>query len=204
MKDTKRLLNLIPMENMTLFTEFFILRLVINTCTMVILVRLIHNVNYHRKEFNFTFFLFNFIVFLLAYMLEKTHAFTSLGSAFGLLAAFSLLRFRTDPLSIKDVTYLFIIMTVGLINSVMKGSYVEIVGLNVLIVAVVFVVDGNKLHRNQFIKVIEYPSLDHIRPEDHPKLLQELRQRTGLDITKFTIEQVDFVRSRVTLKVYHY
>ncbi len=192
------------MDNSELFTSYLLLRLLINTVTMVVIVKLIHNAIYHRKEFNFTFYLFNFIVFLLAYMLEKTRAFNSIGSAFGLLAAFSLLRFRTDTISIKDMTYLFIIMTVGLINSIMKGSYLEIIGLNALIVAAVFLVDGNRLHRNQMIKVIEYPTLENIKPVDHPKLLEDLRRRTGLDIQKFSVEEIDFARNRARLKIYYY
>ena len=76
------------------------------------------------------FSLFVLMVFILAFMLERTRAFTSIGSAFGLLAAFSLLRFRTRTITAKDMTYLFIIMTIGLINSVMKGSVIEIAILN--------------------------------------------------------------------------
>jgi Domain of unknown function (DUF4956) len=187
-----------------LFTEYFLVRLIINMVSMAVLVRGIYYHTYHKKDSFFTFFLLNFIVFLLSYMLEKTGAFNSLSSAFGLLAAFSLLRFRTETISLKDMTYLFIIMTFGLINAVMKSSHLELIGLNGLIVTAVFLVDGNVLMRNQKTKIIEYPSLDNIKPEQYEQLMSELREKTGLDIRKIVIESIDFVKSRVTLKVFYY
>lgn len=192
------------MQNNQVFTEYFLLRLLINTVTMIVLIRFVYYTIYVKRDFYFTFFLLNFIVFLLAYMLEKTKAFASLGSAFGLLAAFSLLRFRTETITTKDMTYLFIIMTIGLINSVMKGSYIEIIGLNAIIIVAVLIVDGNMLIRNQKTKTIEYNSLEHIQPDQHNVLLEDLRKRTGLDIQKISIEEIDFGRNRVIIRIYFY
>lgn len=191
------------MEPNQLFTEYFLLRLLINTVTMVVLIRYVYYAIYLKRDFYFTFFLLNFIVFLLAYMLEKTKAFNSIGSAFGLLAAFSLLRFRTETISTKDMTYLFIIMTIGLINSIMKGTYVEIVGLNALIIGAVFLVDSNLLIRNQKTKTIEYNSLKNIQPTLHPLLIDELRVITGLDIKKISIEHIDFSKEKVLIRIYY-
>src|SRR6478609_2190689 len=131
-----------------LFTEYFAFRLAIDCISMVLLVRIIYYNVYKKRDLFAPFFLLNFIIFLLAYMLKVTGGFDSIGSAFGLLAAFSLLRFRTDTLSMKDMTYLFIIMTFGLINSVMKGTFIEIIILNVIIIVAVYVVVGNRLMRN--------------------------------------------------------
>jgi Domain of unknown function (DUF4956) len=172
--------------------------------SMIILIRGVYYTTYQKKDSFFTFFLLNFIVFLLAYMLEKTGGFGSIGSAFGLLAAFSLLRFRTETISMKDMTYLFIIMTFGLINSVMKGTYIEIVALNVMIIVAVYVVDGNRLMRNQKMKTIEYPSLDNIKPGEQTKLIADLRERTGLNIQKITIEHIDFGKEKVQINIYYY
>lgn len=192
------------MENNQLFTEYFLLRLVINTVTMIILIRFVYYTIYLKRDFYFTFFLLNFIIFLLAYMLEKTKAFNSIGSAFGLLAAFSLLRFRTETITAKDMTYLFIIMTIGLINSIMKGTYLEIIGLNAIIIISVFIVDGNRLMRNQKTKTIEYDSLENIRPPQHPALIEDLRARTGLNIQKISIEHIEFGKNKVIIKIYYY
>jgi hypothetical protein len=192
------------MQTNQLFTEYFLLRLLINTVTMIILIRFVYYKIYMKKDFYFTFFLLNFIIFLLAYMLEKTKAFNSMGSAFGLLAAFSLLRFRTETITIKDMTYLFIIMTIGLINSIMKGSYIEIVGLNSMIIATVFIIDGDRLMRNEKTKTIEYNNLDNIRPDRESVLIDELQRITGLQIKKVDIEHIDYGKSRVVIKVYYY
>jgi len=192
------------MENTGIFSSYFAIRLLINMVAMIVLIRIIYFSTYQKRDSFFTFFLLNFIVFLLAYMLEKTSGFTSMGSAFGLLAAFSLLRFRTDTISMKDMTYLFIIMALGLLNSAMKGSHLEIVALNVMIIGAVFIVDGNRLMRNQKSKSIEYPSIENIHPEKHPILIEDLRQRTGLDIRKISIEEIDFNKSRVIVRIYYY
>ena len=171
---------------------------------MVVLIRVVYYNIYEKRDYYFTFFLLNFIIFLLAYMLEKTKAFNSMGSAFGLLAAFSLLRFRTETITTKDMTYLFIIMTIGLINSIMKGSYVEIIALNLLIIVVVFVIDGNRIIKNEKTKLVEYNSLDNIQPENHHLLIADLKQKTGLDIKKILIEEIDFTKSRLMIRVYFY
>ena len=187
-----------------LFTEYFLIHLLINSVSMIILVRFVYYPTYQKRDSFFTFFLLNFIVFLLAYMLEKTGAFSGFTSAFGLMAAFSLLRFRTETLTIKDMTYLFIIMTFGLMNAVMKAAYWELVTLNAMIVTAVYIVDGNKLMRNQKTKTIEYPSLEHIKPEQQAQLIGELRERTGLDIRKIHIENIDFAKSKIVIKIYYY
>jgi hypothetical protein len=192
------------MDGHTLFTEYFMIRLVINTAFMVTLIRFIYYPTYHKRDLFFTFFMLNFIVFLLAFMLEKAKAFNSLGSAFGLLAAFSLLRFRTETMTTKDMTYLFIIMAIGLINSIMRGSYLEIIATNFMIVGGVFVIDGNRLLPIQKSKTIEYDSLEKIRPEDNAKLIEDLRSRTGLDIRKTHIEGIDFAKNRAVIRIYYY
>lgn len=192
------------MDKSQLFTTYFLVRLLINTISMIILIRFVYYTTYQKKDSFFTFFLLNFIVFLLAYMLEKTGGFGSIGSAFGLLAAFSLLRFRTETISMKDMTYLFIIMTFGLINSVMKGTYAEIVTLNGMIIVAVYVVDGNRLMRNQRSKTVEYPSIENIRPDKQAQLITDLRERTGLDIQKISIEHIDFGKGKAFIKIYYY
>ena len=192
------------MENLQIFTEYFLIRILINTVAMILLIRVVYYNVYEKRDYYFTFFLLNFIIFLLAYMLEKTKAFSSMGSAFGLLAAFSLLRFRTETITTKDMTYLFIIMTIGLINSIMKGTYAEIIALNLLIIAVVFVIDGNRIIKNEKSKLVEYNSLDNKQPENHHLLIADLRKRTGLDIKKILIEEIDFTKSRLMIRVYYH
>jgi hypothetical protein len=95
-------------------------------------------------------------------------------------------------------------MAIGLINSVMKGTYFEIIGLNVLIIGVVYIVDGNTLMRTEQHKTIEYFSLQKIRPDQEGELIADLRERTGLNIQKITIEHIDFAREKATIRIYYY
>lgn len=192
------------MDKSQIFTAYFLFRLLINTVSMVILVRFVYYKTHQKRDSFFTFFTLNFIVFLLAYMLEKTGGFGSIGSAFGLVAAFSLLRFRTETITMKDMTYLFITMTFGLINSVLKGTYIEILALNSMIIVVVYLVDGSRLMRNHQSRTVEYNSLENIRPDRQDQLVADLRERTGLNIQKIEIEHVDFGKQRAVIKIYFY
>lgn len=187
-----------------MFNTYFLIRLIINVATMVILIRFIYVPAYNKRDNYLPFFMLNFLVFLLAYMFGIAKAFDSMSSAFGLLAAFSLLRFRTESITTKDMTYLFIVTSLGLINSVMKGSYVDILLLNVGIIGAVFVLDSNRVMRNQKIKTIEYDKIDNIKPQDRGKLVEEIKMKTGLDIQKIDIQHIDLTKSRVILKVYYY
>lgn len=192
------------MENSLIFTEYFLSRLLINMVSMIILIRFVYYNTYKTKDSFFTFFLLNFIVFILAYILEKTGGFAQIGSAFGILAAFTLLRFRTETITMKDMTYLFIIMTFGLINSIMKGTYIEIVTLNALIIIAVYVVDGNKFMRSHKYQTIDYPSIENIKPENREQLIAELKKCTGLDIHKITIEHIDIGKGKALIKIFYY
>jgi hypothetical protein len=191
------------MEKGTLFTEYLLIRLCINTATMVLLVRYIYYHIYNKRDFFFTFYLINFIVFLLAYMLNKSSAFVGMSAAFGLLAAFSLLRFRTESMSTKDMTYIFIVMTLGLINSSMDGQYFEIIGINLMILTAVYFVDGGRFMRNQKTKTLEYQGLENIHPEKQYLLIKDLKQRTGLNIQRISIEHIDLIKERIEIKIYY-
>ena len=102
------------------------------------------------------------------------------------------------------MTYLFVIMTFGLINSVMKGTYIEIVALNAMIIVAVYVVDGSPLMRTQRSKAIAYPSIENIRPDKQAHLITDLRERTGLDIKKISIEHIDFGNEKALIKIYYH
>ena len=187
-----------------IFTLAFLLQWLINTVAMVILIQKVYYPSNKKEEFNFTFFVLNFVVFLLSFIMVNTLAFSSLSGAFGIAAAFTLLRFRTEQISIKDMTYLFIVLAIGIINAVMRGRYFELVALNAMILAVTYFVDNNRFLRTQNVKVIEYDNLDNIQPAKMPNLIDDLRMRTGLDIKRADVNHVDFVRQRVEVKIYYY
>jgi hypothetical protein len=104
----------------------------------------------------------------------------------------------------KDTTYLFIVLTLGLINATMTGPYYELITLNVIIVGLSFALDKEWLSKSIQTREMELDSLEHIIPEKMQPLIESLRTRTGLDIQRIKIESVDLVKGRATIKVYHY
>jgi len=185
-----------------LLTLNFLSRLSIDILAMVVLVRFIYHPIYKKKDYWFTFFLFNLIIFLMIYMLNKVEL--SFGAAFGLFAVFSLLRYRTEIISPKDMTYLFVVIAVGLITAVGKGTYSEIAILNGLILAFVYALDGNLLVKNEMVQNIFYNNIENTKPSNRAALIEDLRQKTGLDIHKVDIEKIDLVKGHVTIKAYYY
>ncbi len=182
--------------------EKFFVRLLIDLVAVFCLIRLIYYPLYKNKEFFFTFFMFNIIIYLLTYVLNKVDM--STGAAFGLFAVFSLLRYRTEDITPKDMTYLFTVIAMGLIGSVMKGTYFEMALVECIIIGAVYALDSNLFLRKEIIKNIQYENIDMIKPEHHADLLEDLKKRTGLSIHKITIGKVDFLRDTAIIKIYYY
>jgi hypothetical protein len=126
----------------------------------------------------------------------------SMGSAFGLFAVFSVLRYRTEGLSSRDVTYLFLSIAIGLLTAVSKGTAADIALLNGIILAVVAVIDSNFLQKKQFSKKVVYDNLELIK--DLPKLREDLAAKTGLQIHKVEVLELDLIRDSAILTIYYY
>src|SRR5947207_37093 len=119
----------------------FFERLLIDIISVFILVRFVYFPLYRNRKYVFTFFVFNVIIFLITYLLNKVDL--SMGAAFGLFAVFSILRYRTENISAKDMTYLFIVIALGLISAVNKGTFVETSVINIIILIVAYILDAN-------------------------------------------------------------
>ena len=180
----------------------FFIRLAIDLISVFILIRFIYYPNYRTKEFFFTFFIFNLIVFLITYMMNKVEM--SMGAAFGLFAVFSIMRYRSEDISIKDLTYLFLSIAIGLITAVSKGGWDELSLINGIIIIVALLLETNLLMKRELGKSVSYENIEMIKPENHEKLLEDLRTRTGLNIHRFHIINVDFLRDMAIIRVYYY
>jgi hypothetical protein len=183
-------------------SDKFFLRLLIDILSMIVLVRLIYFRIYKKKDYLFTFFLFNTIIFIITYLLNKVDM--SLGAAFGLFAVFSMLRYRTEGITTKDMTYLFIVIAIGLICAVSKATYFELGIINAILIGFTYALDGNWLVRNEMVKNVLYENIEMIKPENNNELLKDLRNRTGLNIHRFTINRVDFLKDTALIKIYYY
>ncbi len=182
-------------------SETFIVSLLINLATVFIIIMFIYYPNYHNQEIIFTYFLFNIAIFLLTFLLNKIKI--SMGAAFGLFAVFSMLRYRTEGISMKDMTYLFIVIAVGLISAV-QLEYYELGIISGILIIATFLLDGNVLIKREYSKQIRYENIELIKPDQKEKLIEDLKNRTGLDIHRVSIVKIDFLRDMANITVYYY
>jgi hypothetical protein len=173
----------------------------IDITTMLLIFGLIYFPNYRNKEFMFTFFLFNIIIFIITFVLNKTNI--SMGAAFGLFAVFSMLRYRTEGISMKEMTYLLIAIALGLINAI-GLNLIPILVFNSIFVVFIFVLDHPIVFKQEFSKMVVYENIDLIRPENHELLMADLRKRTGFDIHRFSIMSFDFLKDATSITIYYY
>lgn len=149
----------------------------------------------------FTFFLFNIIIFIITFVLNKTNI--SMGAAFGLFAVFSMLRYRTEGISMKEMTYLLIAIALGLINAI-GLTLVPILVFNFIFVTFIFILDHPMVFKQEVSKTVLYENIDNIRPENHNLLMEDLRKRTGFDIHRFSISSFDFLKDSTSITIYYY
>ena len=180
----------------------FFIRLAVDLASVFVLIRFIYYPNYRTKEFFFTFFIFNLVIFLVTYMMNKVEM--SIGASFGLFAVFGIMRYRTEDVSTKDMTYLFLVIAMGLISAVTKGGWDELSLINAIIIVVTLLLETNLLMKKELGKVVSYENIEMIKPENHQKLLEDLRARTGLNVHRFSITKVDFLRDMASIRIYYY
>lgn len=179
----------------------FAYSILIDIVSMLIIFGLIYFPNYRNKEFMFTFFIFNIIIFIITFVLNKTSI--SMGAAFGLFAVFSMLRYRTEGISMKEMTYLLLAIALGLINAI-GLNLLPIFVFNLILVLFIFVLDHPMIFKQEQSKAISYENIEMIKPENHQLLLDDLRKRTGLNIHRFPISSIDFLKDATSIIVYYY
>lgn len=179
----------------------FFINLGINITTVLIIILLIYFPSYHKLDYIFTFIMFNIVIFVLTYVLNEVKI--SMGAAFGLFAVFSMLRYRTEGISMKDMTYLFMFIAVGLISAI-QLEYYELMILSAIIILATYIIDGNVIFRREYMKRVDYENIDLIVPERRDELMADLRKRTGLDIHRIVIRRINFLRDIAVIMVYYY
>jgi hypothetical protein len=184
-------------------------RLFLDFITVLVLLRFVYYPKYKHNDLFFTFFIFNIIIFLICFLLNRIEM--SLGAAFGLFAVFSMLRYRTEDLSIKDMTYLFLVIAIGLISAVTKlkstpdhFEFLFIALINFVLLLVTYVFETNVLFKREGVMVVNYEKLELILPGKEQELIQDLKTRTGIDVHRVKTGKIDFTKSQVQLKIYFY
>ncbi|MBP1664203.1 MAG: hypothetical protein H6Q19_1343 [Bacteroidetes bacterium] len=179
----------------------FFFSLLIDLAFLALIISLIYYPNYKRLDTVFTFVLFNVSIFLLTFLLN--HIKISMGAAFGLFAVFSMLRYRTAGISVKDMTYLFIFITMGLLSGIQLELY-ELVIIFCVLFVVLIVLDTRILLKRESTKVIYFEDVELLHTDRQSELIEVLKQRTGLNIHRITVEEISYLRDFGMITIYYY
>ncbi|MES2567795.1 MAG: DUF4956 domain-containing protein [Bacteroidota bacterium] len=202
----------VAIENVDAFTKIsskMLIRILVDLVTVFVLIRFIYFPIYKNKEFFFMFAIFNLIIFLVSFLLNKVDL--SMGAAFGLFAVFSMLRYRTDNISIKDMTYLFLCIAVGLVSAVtkIKGAsdfeeYMFLGVVNFTILLVTYVLESKMISRKEQTNTIVYENIELIQSNRQDELLADIRLRTGINVHRVSVQKINFLKDSAQLKIYFY
>jgi hypothetical protein len=185
------------------FTKL-IFRFLLNFGVMLILIRWLYYSTAKRKDYLFTFMMISSIIFLLCYLLNNVKL--ELGFALGLFAIFGIIRYRTDAMPIKEMTYLFVVIGISVINALAnkKSSIAEISLTNLIIVLIAIAYEKVFLLKHESAKIINYDKINLILPECYSEMIDDLKKRTGIkNITHVEVGKIDLLRDTCRLKIYY-
>ena len=171
---------------------------------LFIIVRVIYYRIKEEKDYVFTFFMFNILTFFICFLLRKVPM--EMGFALGLFAVFGILRYRTEAIPIRQMTYLFIVIGLSMINSLANKSisWLEILLANAIITIITYLIDRVWFSTIEQTKTILYEKIELIKPENEQELIEDLKQRTGLQIVAVKVDKVDFLRDTAQIKIYYH
>lgn len=187
------------MNDLLVFTIAFLL----NMTTAVVIVRWIYYPKHRSKKYVFTFLAFNLIIFFVVSMMTSVEM--SIGVGFGLFAIFSVLRYRTNPIPIREMTYLFIIAALPLMNgsAAIADHWAKLIIANLSVVLILFILENGWGFSFESSKTITYEKIKLIKPENRVQLVEDLEERTGLVINRLEIGKINFLRDTARIRVFY-
>ena len=190
-----------------LFSEdayILLLRLLVNMTFLTILIRYLYYPKTKRKDYLFTYYLIGTITFFLCFGLKKLDIDTGMG--LGLFAIFGIIRYRTDAIEIKEMTYLFLIIGVSVVNSLASNniSIAEMAIINVTVVLLTFGLENLWLVKHETRKTINYERIDLIVPEKYDIMKEDIEKRTGIAINRFEIGKIDFLTDTAQVRIFYF
>jgi len=198
--------DLLVPENIGMMSILDLLwRFALNMTVVMLLARWLYYSTTRRKDFLFTFIMVAATVFLLCYLLESVTL--QLGFALGLFAIFGILRYRTDTMPIKEMTYLFVIIGISVINSLSnsKTGIVAVLFTNIAVILITIGLEKIWLLRHESFRIVLYDKIKMIRPESYNDLIKDLQLRTGVSkIERIEIGKVDLLRDVCEIKIFYY
>lgn len=179
-------------------------RSIFNFLIVGYIVRYLYYPATKNKDYLFTYLLISVTVFFLCFLLENVKL--ELGFALGLFAIFGIIRYRTDPIPIKEMTYLFIIIGISVMNALVnkKISHAEVVFTNLVFIALTYGLEKIWLLKHESRKNITFEKIELIVPEKRQELLEDLKLRTGLNITRVEVKSIDFLRDTAQLRIFFF
>lgn len=181
----------------------FLVSFSFNFLIAIILVRFIYYPSTHNKRYVFTFLAFNTIIFFVLSFLTTIEI--GVGVGFGLFAIFTILRYRTDPIPVREMTYLFVTVALSVMNSASLNNdlWAQLIAANVATLIIMFILEKGWGFRYQQSKRIEYEKIELIRPDREMELMADLEMRTGLQIKRVSIGKLNFLKDTASLTVYY-
>jgi hypothetical protein len=189
--------NLIELESFSIMAIRFGFNLIATALVVFLYARISR-----RKEFYFSYFAISAAVFLLVLLLQNVKL--ELGFALGLFAIFGIIRYRTDAIPPKEMTYLFVIIAVSVINALSKGyiGYLELTLVNLLLVSTLWVLEKALMLRQEDSLLVIYENIENLHREKEEELLLDLEKRTGIKIKRYQIIKIDFLRDVAQITIY--
>lgn len=179
-------------------------RMGFNLLFLTIIIRYLYYSKTKRKDYLFTYYLIGMITFFLCFGLKKLDIDTGMG--LGLFAIFGIIRYRTDAIEIKEMTYLFLVIGISVVNALGMNniSVIEILTINVCTVILTFILERLWLMKHETRKTITYERIDLIVPEKYELMKADLEKRTGLNINRVEVGKIDFLNDTASIRIYYY
>ena len=179
-----------------------LLRFLLNCAVVIVIIRYFYYPKSRRREYFFTFTLISISIFLLIFLLGSVKI--KIGFALGLFAIFGIIRYRTESMPVREMTYLFAIISISVINALASElSIIELLVTNLLFILAFWVMESGRWVSHRAVKLILYDRIELITPERRAELIEDLKRRTGLRIVRVDVGHIDFLRDSTMLKIYY-
>lgn len=200
-EDSLRFLD-IKLINVGDFTELLI-RFALNTALIFSVVHFMYAKNSKRKDFYFSYLAIGVVIFLMCFLLNNVKM--EMGFALGLFAIFGIIRYRTDAIPIKEMTYLFVIIGLSVINALAnkKVSYAELLFTNLIIVAGLWFLEKRLMLKQEASINMTYEKIENIHADNEDILLADLKARTGINIVRYEVRKIDFLRDVAEITLFY-
>lgn len=187
-------------DSLSLWT--LLLRFVFNFLVCWIIIRFFYYRKSQRRDYYFTFMMFAVVIFLIISLMDNMKM--NVAYALGLFAIFGMIRYRTETLRIREMTYLFVVMGVSIINGqALTTSYSELVITNLMVILAIWLFEGGKYAKQMSEKIILYDKIDLVNKDREGELKEDIEKRTGLKVERLEIGHIDYLRDAAFIKIWY-